>query len=216
MQVVPIPEGVRWEEINSITMDTNGTGMTISDVLALRHDNPYCYGGFPMGGYGAYPYYHKRNGAATTAIGLSAGLGGAALLGVIMAAWANNSASKARSRAAEKLSDANARTAELLAQNNAKDITALTNALLAERNSREDWQRRNQPTIGQYVDVQTNPNLSSTLMDYIRTEANAQAQATAMANNPLNAAIGTDSFLKVQRYSAPKPCGCDGGCNGGY
>jgi hypothetical protein len=60
-------------------MDANGTGMTISDVLALRHDNPYGYVGYPMGGYGAYPYYHKRNGAATTAIGLSAGLGGAAL-----------------------------------------------------------------------------------------------------------------------------------------
>lgn len=195
-------------------MDANGTGMTISDVLALRHDNPYGYVGYPMGGYGAYPYYHKRNGAATTAIGLSAGLGGAALLGVIMAAWANNSASKARSRAAEKLSDANARTAELLAQNNARDITALTNALLAERNSREDWQRRNQPTIGQYVDVQTNPNLNAQVQDIVT--AMARAEATATNNSPLNAAIGTDSFLKVQRYSAPKPCGCDGGCNGGY
>ena len=179
--------------------------MTISDVLALqdRH-NGYGYG---YGGYG-YPY-HKRNGAATTAIGLAAGLGGGTLLLGIAGIWGVNAASKARARAAEKLSDANSRTAELLAQKNADNITALTNALLAERNSREDWQRRNQPTIGQYVDVQTNPNLSATLMDYIRTEANAQATATAMANSPLNAAIGTDSFLKVQRYGAPKPCGCD-------
>lgn len=178
--------------------------MTISDVLALqdRH-NGYGYG------YG-YPY-HKRNGAATTAIGLAAGFGGGALLLGIAGIWGVNAASKARARAAEKLSDANSRTAELLAQKNADNITALTNALLAERNSREDWQRRNQPTIGQYVDVQTNPNLSATLMDYVQTMASAQATANAVAqaNAPLNAAVGTESFLKVQRYSAPQPCGCD-------
>lgn len=189
--------------------------MSISDVMALQ-DRHMGYPGYGYGGYG-YPY-HKRDGAATTAIGLSAGLGGAALIGMGLVAWGVNAASKARSRAAEKLSDSNARTAELLAQKNADNISALTNALLAERNSREDWQRRNQPTMTQYVDVQTNPNLSATLMDYIRNEANATAtaQAIAQANSPLNAAVSTESFLKVQRYGAPQPCGCDGGCNGGY
>jgi hypothetical protein len=183
--------------------------MTISDVLALQDRHM----GYPYGGYGyGYPY-HKRDGAATTAIGLGAGLGGGALLLGIAGLWGMNAASKARSRAAEKLSDANAKTAELLAQKNADNITALTNALLAERNSREDWQRRNQPTIGQYVDVQTNPNLNASLMDYVQAMANAQAQATAN-NTGINSAVGSENFLRVQHYSAPQPCGC--GCNGGY
>ena len=185
--------------------------MSISDVMALQ-DRHMGYPGYGYGGYG-YPY-HKRDGAATTAIGLGAGLGGGALLLGIAGLWGVNAASKARSRSAEKLSDANARTAELLAENNARDIKSLTDALLAERNSREDWQRRNQPTIGQYVDVQTNPNLNATLMDYVQTMA--QAQATAAANNTgINSAVGSENFLRVQHYSAPQPCGCPG-CNGGY
>lgn len=187
-------------------MDGNGTGLSISDVMALQDR----HAGYPYNGYG---YYHKRDGAATTAIGLSAGLGGAALLGVVMAAWANNSASKARSRAAEQLSSANARTAELLAQKNADNISALTNALLAERNSREDWQRRNQPTIGQYVDVQTNPNLNTTVQDIVEAMSASNASASATAQNTQNSLLGSiiggDRFVRVQRYSAPQPCGCD-------
>lgn len=177
--------------------------MSISDVMALQDRHM----GYPYGGYG-YPY-HKRDGAATTAIGLSAGLGGAALIGLGLVAWGVNAASKARSRAAEKLSDANARTAELLAENNARDIKSLTDAILAERNSREDWQRRNQPTIGQYVDVQTNPNLNASLMDYVQAMANAQATANAN-NGGINSAVGSEPYVRAMLYSAPKPCDCPG------
>lgn len=170
--------------------------------------------GYPGYGYGGYGYpYHKRDGAATTAIGLSAGLGGAALIGMGLVAWGVNAASKARSRAAEKLSDSNARTAELLAQKNADNISALTNALLAERNSREDWQRRNQPTMTQYVDVQTNPNLNAQVQDIVT--ATASAMARAEANSGINSAVGSDPYVRVQLYGAPQPCNCPGSC-GGY
>ena len=143
---------------------------------------------------------NRHRGVANTALGLGIGLGSAALVGVLATAWGLNAASKARSRSAEKLADAS------FARQN--DLFSL---IAAERGSREGWINRNQPSIGQYVDVQTNPNLNSSLMDYVQTMASAQATANAVAqaNAPLNSAVGTESFLKVQRYSAPQPCGCD-------
>ena len=146
---------------------------------------------------------NRQRGVANTALGLGiAGLA-AALVGVVAVGWGVNAASKARSRAAENLVAANATR-----QN---DLLSL---IAAERGSREAWQSRNQPSIGQYVDVQTNPNLSAQLMDYVNAQASATAQATATAmNNGINSAVGHDSFLKVQRYSAPVPCGCDS-CQG--
>ncbi|MBO4691054.1 MAG: hypothetical protein J5621_09315 [Paludibacteraceae bacterium] len=158
------------------------SGMTLSDYMTLEKVG------------------NRNKGVANTALGLGIGLGAAALVGVVAVGWGLNSASKARSRAAENLSAAYA-----VRQN---DLLSL---IASERASRETWQTRNQPSIGQYVDVQTNPNLNAQLQDYVT--AMATATATANANSPLNAAIGTDSFLKVQRYSAPQPCGCDS-CNG--
>lgn len=157
-------------------------GMTLSDYMTLEKVG------------------NRHRGVANTALGLGIGLGSAALVGVLATAWGLNAASKARSRSAEKLAEAaNYRT---------NDLYSL---LATERGSREAWQSRNQPTIGQYVDVQTNPNLNASLMDYVQTMANAQATANAVAqaNAPLNAAVGSEHFLKVQRYSAPQPCGCD-------
>ena len=37
----------------------------------------------------------------------------------------------------------------------------------------------------------------------------AEALAIAQNNNGLNSAIGGCNFLRVARYSAPQPCGCD-------
>lgn len=157
-------------------------GMTMSDYMTLEKVG------------------NRQRGVANTALGLGiAGLA-AALVGVVAVGWGVNAASKARSRSAEQMAAANA--------NRTNDLLAL---IAAERGSREAWQNRNQPSIGQYVDVQTNPNLNAQLQDYVT--AMATATATANANSPLNAAVGTDSFLKVQRYSAPQPCGCDS-CNG--
>jgi hypothetical protein len=139
---------------------------------------------------------NRHRGVANTALGL--GIAGLAV--GLVGAWGLNKISESRSRAAENIAAANA--------NRTSDLYAL---IAAERGSREAWQTRNQPSIGQYVDVQTNPNLNATLQDYVT--AMATATATANANSPLNQAVGTDSFLKVQRYSAPQPCGCDS-CNG--
>ena len=140
---------------------------------------------------------NRQRGVANTALGL--GIAGLAV--ALVGAWGVNAISAARSRAAENIAAANA--------NRTSDLYAL---IAAERNSREAWINRNQPSIGQYVDVQTNPNLSAQLMDYVNAQASATATATAM-NNGINSAVGHDSFLKVQRYSAPIPCGCDS-CNG--
>lgn len=146
-----------------------------------------------------YDYGCRRHsGAATTGIGLAAGLGGGALLLAIAAAWGVNQASKARQ---EGLA--------LLAQNNAQSIQAIGNRMAEERSSREAWERMEMPSIRQYVDVQTNQQQGQL------SSASALALALAQQNGGLNPAISTEHFLKVQRYSAPQPCGCDGcGCNG--
>lgn len=140
---------------------------------------------------------NRHRGVANTALGL--GIAGLAvgLVGV----WGMNKVSEARSRAAENISAAYATR-----QN---DLLSL---IATERNSREAWQSRNQPSIGQYVDVQTNPNVNSTIEDVV--SAMAQAQATATANNSgINSAVGGENYLRAMLYSAPQPCGCPG-CNG--
>ena len=137
---------------------------------------------------------NRHRGMVGTALGF--GIGALALS--VAGLWGVNAASSARSRAAEQ-----ADAAQALRTNDLVSLVA------SERLSRETWQTRNQPSIGQYVDVQTNPSLSAQLMDYIRNEANA----TAIANNSgINSAVGSENFLRVQHYSAPQPCGC--GCNG--
>ena len=157
---------------------------------------------------------HRGNATATTGVALAAGLGGGALLLALAGLWGMNAASKARSRAAEQLAAANSAAIDRAVSVGTEANRSLAGLIAAERASRETWQSRNQPTIGQYVDVQTNPNLSAQLMDYVSTQANATATAMAAAmNNGINSAVGHDSFLKVQRYSAPVPCGCDT-CNG--
>lgn len=143
-----------------------------------------------------YPH-HKGNATATTGVALGAGLGGAALVGVLVTAWALNQASKARAKAAENLSQANTNY-----------INQMVGMMQAERVSRETWQNYHAPTTTQYVDVQTGAGAFS--------GATSNALATAIAlqnNNGINSAIGGCNFLRVARYSAPQPCGCDS-CNG--
>ena len=137
---------------------------------------------------------NRHRGVANTALGL--GIAGLAV--ALVGAWGVNQISAARSRSAEKLADVTATR-----QN---DLLTL---IAAERASRESWINRNQPTIGQYVDVQTNPNLNSQVQDIVSAMASAQATAN---NSGINSAVGSENFLRVQHYSAPQPCGC--GCNG--
>ena len=140
--------------------------------------------------YPYYPYYdgrHQGRGMAATGIGLAAGLGGAALIGVLLTAWGVNKASEARSSAN---------------QNALNNLATLT---LAERTSRESWQNNHAPTLTQYVDVRAGAGAGANALSV--------AEALALQNNGINSAIGRDCYLRVQRYSAPQPCGCDS-CNG--
>lgn len=139
---------------------------------------------------------HCSHGQSATAIGLAAGLGGGALLLAIAAAWGLNNASKARAKAAEQAVAGNKDALNLVSQ-----------FMLSERTSRETWQNVHTPTIKQYVDV------SSTAQQGQQSTASSVADAVAYAlaqnNGGLNSAVGNCGFLRVQRYSAPQPCGCD-------
>ena len=134
-------------------------------------------------GYGYEGGYghHDRKRASGTAIAAVA-IAGAATAGVIAVAALMNATSKARSKG-------NERAIDILAQQ-----------ALIERQSRENWQDKHSPSTVQYVDVQTGAGAFS----------NANAAALAFQNqNGLNSAIGGCNFLRVCRYSAPQPCGCD-------
>lgn len=111
-------------------MDSN---LTTADFLALENR------GF---GRGYDDYGCRRHGAATTGIGLAAGLGGGALLLALAGLWGVNQASKARQKAAEAA-----------AAGNKSAIDILASQTLVERQSRETWQNNHAPTISQYVDV---------------------------------------------------------------
>ena len=148
-------------------------------------------------GYDGYGYPHHKSGMAATGIGLAAGLGGGALLLAIAGIWGVNQASKARARGAENL-----------ANSNSNAINQLATLSIAERQSREAWQNYHAPTTTQYVDVRSGAGAFS------ESTSNALATALALQNNSgLNSAIGGCNFLRVARYSAPQPCGCDS-CNG--
>ena len=143
-----------------------------------------------------------RGGAATTAIGLAAGLGGSALLLGIAAAWGVNQASKARQ-------EGNKNTLDALTQN----VQNLTSFAFNERASREAWQNHHMPTIGQFVDVRTGSQAVSNSVS--SAYANAESQIVA------DALTGRSQICPqaVSLYSAPQPCACPAsnpcgcGCN---
>lgn len=139
---------------------------------------------------------HCSHGQSATAIGLAAGLGGGALLLAIAAAWGLNNASKARAKAAEQAVAGNKDALNLVSQ-----------FMLSERTSRETWQNVHTPTIKQYVDVSSTAQQGQ--QSTTSSVADAVAYALAQNNGGLNSAVGNCGFLRVQRYSAPQPCGCD-------
>lgn len=165
-----------------------GNYLTSGDLALIENRRGYGYG------YNDCGYSHKGGrGMAATGIGLAAGLGGGALLLAIAGIWGVNQASKARSKGAENLANANTNY-----------INQIAGFAQAERLSRETWQNQHAPTLTQYVDVQTGAGAFS--------GANANSLATALAlqnNNGINSAIGGCNFLRVARYSAPQPCPCD-------
>lgn len=142
--------------------------------------------------------HRGSKGMAATGIGLAAGLGGGALLFAIAGLWGLNKASEARAAGA---------TQGLAGITTA--LAALNGHVANERASREAWQAANAPTIRNYVDVSNTPVAASTSVSSAVADALALAAALNNNGNALNSAIGQESFLRVQRYSAPQPCGCD-------
>lgn len=168
--------------------------LSIADVLSLqRSGRGYGYDD----GYGYGCYHRSGRGMAATGIGLGAGLGGAALIGVFLAAWGANQASKARYKAAENAANGNTKAIELVAAH-----------LAQERNTRESWQNVHTPTMTQYVDVRAGAGAGA------GANALANAEAYALMNgvglNPLSSVIQNNCALRVQRVSE-RNCGC--GCD---
>lgn len=159
-------------------------GRSTTKIHTIMEDNYYCK--------------HDHSGQRATGIGLAAGLGGGALLLAIAGLWGVNKASEARNQGAMALAAANAAT-----------LAGVANQMTCERNSRETWQNRHAPTISQYVDVQNTAGAGA------GANALSNAEALALLNqaNGIGSAIGGCNFLRVARYSAPQPCGCDT-CNG--
>lgn len=142
-----------------------------------------------------YGYGHRGHGMAATGIGLAAGLGGAALLGVIAVGWGVNQASKSRLRAAEAAANGNAKAIDILAQ-----------SALSERQCVANWQNMHAPTITQYTDVRTGAGA------FAGAGANAAADALALSaliNGNGNGRSGQVCPQPVALYQPAMPCRCN-------
>lgn len=159
-------------------MDSN---LTTADFLALENR------GF---GRGYDDYGCRRHGAATTGIGLAAGLGGSALLLALAGLWGVNQASKARQKAAEAA-----------AAGNKSAIDILASQALVERQSRETWQNNHAPTISQYVDVRAGAGAGA--------GANALATAEALSIIANGGRNGQVCPQPVALYQPAMPCSCN-------
>lgn len=151
------------------------------------------------GGYG----YHRRDGMAATGIGLAAGLGGAALIGVFALGFGLNQASKAR---AEGSMQANS-----LLTNNLNQLSAL---VLAERTSREGWQNYHAPSMTQYVNTAANAGAGAGAGAFSNAQSAALAQAEA--NLLSSALLGQTracpqevTLVTKQNCPCPTSCGCN-------
>ncbi len=162
-----------------------GENLTAGDLALIENRRGYGYGN-----EGSCGNHHGRSMAAT-GIGLAAGLGGAALVGVVALALGLNAASKARLRAAENAS-----------AGNTKAIDYVANVLAQERGSRETWQNTHAPSISQYVDVRSGAGAGA--------GANALSQAEAVAailsGNGRNGQVCPQP---VALYQPAMPCRCN-------
>lgn len=152
---------------------------------------------------------------AATGIGLAAGLGGAALIGVFALGFGLNQASKARSEGAMQANNLLAANLNQLTQLSIAEKASREAAILAERNSREGWQNYHAPSMTQYVNTAANAGAGAGAGAFSNAQSAALAQAEA--NLLTNALMGNTSCAqKVSLYSAPMPCGCPATncCNG--
>lgn len=155
--------------------------MTKGDYAMWETRRGYGYGecGYPM-------HYGKQRNALQGASITGVVLGGVGVALAVAIGLGVNAASKARSRG------------------NERTIDKLSDFALREAERRDRWEDKHSPSTIQYVDVQTGAGAFS------GSAANANALAAAINNNSgINSAIGGCNFLRVARFSAPQPCGCD-------
>lgn len=181
--------------------------LTAGDLALIENRRNYGYGEGCGCGYG----YRHRDGMAATGIGLAAGLGGAALLGVIAIGWGINQASLSRAKGAEQATNLLAANMNQLTQLAIAEKASREAAILAERNSREGWQNYHAPSIRNYVDVQTGAlagaGASST------SNAWAQAEANLLSSALMNRTqVCPQEVTLVTKQNCPCPASC--GCNG--
>lgn len=181
--------------------------LTAGDLALIENRigwNNGCYYG------GDYGHYHQRNGMAATGIGLAAGLGGAALLGVLAIGWGVNNASRARAKGAEQATNLLAANMNQLTQLAIAEKTSREAAILAERNSREGWQTANSPSIRNYVDIQTGA-LAGANANAV-SNAWAQAEANLLSSALMNRTqMCPQEVTLVSKQNCPCPTSC---CNG--
>ena len=159
------------------------------------------------GGYG----YPRRDGMAATGIGLAAGLGGAALIGVFALGFGLNQASKARAKGAEQANNLLAANLNQLTQLSIAEKASREAAILAERNSREGWQNYHAPSIRNYVDVQTGALAGANASSV--SNAWAQAEANLLSSALMNRTqVCPQEVTLVTKQNCPCPTSC--GCNG--
>ena len=180
--------------------------LTSGDLALIENRRNYGYNEGCGCGYG----YRHRDGMAATGIGLAAGLGGAALLGVLAIGWGMNNASRARAKGAEQATNLLAANMNQLTQLAIAEKTSREAAILAERNSRESWQNYHAPSIRNYVDIQTgalagaNANAAS--------NAWAQAEANLLSSALMNRTqVCPQEVTLVSKQNCPCPTSC---CNG--
>ena len=176
--------------------------LTSGDLALIENRRNYGFGENCGCGCG-YGYRH-RDGMAATGIGLAAGLGGAALLGVLAIGWGVNKASEARSNAAMQ--------ANTLLTNNLNQLSALA---LAERTSRESWQNYHAPSMTQYVTATANAGAGAGAGALSTAQSSALAQAEA---NLLSSALLGDVGRCAREVTlvSKQNCGCPATncCNG--
>lgn len=173
--------------------------LTAGDLALI--ENRRNYGGYGYGeGCGCGCGYHRRDGMAATGIGLAAGLGGAALLGVLAIGWGVNKASEARANGAMQ--------ANTLLTNNLNQLSALA---LAERTSRESWQNYHMPSMTQYVNASANAGAGAGANS--TSNAWAQAEANLLSSALMNRTqVCPQEVTLVSKQNCPCPTSC--GCNG--
>lgn len=189
-----------------------GNYLTAGDLALIENRRGWNYG--PYGDGCGHGYGHNRNGMAATGIGLAAGLGGAALLGVLVVGWGVNQASKARAKAAEQQaalldSNLNRMSTLLIAENQNREA-----AMRDERAIRENWQNRHAPSTTQYVDVRTGAFAGAGAGSYSLAQAEANLLTGALTGQYARCPQEVTLVSKQNCGCPATNCGCGGGFNG--